>query len=33
MGESSTVSDFTKTRGEELAKRLGALCNKYFAAK
>jgi hypothetical protein len=26
-------SNYTKTRGEELAKRLGALCNKLFAAK
>src|SRR5450432_57167 len=33
IGQEGTVSDFTKARGEELAKRLGALCNKYFAAK
>jgi hypothetical protein len=33
IGQAGTESDFTKARGEELAKRLGALCNKYFAAK
>ena len=33
IGQSGTESDFTKTRGEELAKKLGALCGKYFAAK
>ncbi len=25
--------DYTKTRGEALSKQLGALCNKFFAAK
>lgn len=33
IGQSGSESDFTKSRGEELAKKLGALCNKYFAAK
>jgi hypothetical protein len=34
MGQSGsgTDSDFTKTRDEELAKKLGQLCSKYFAA-
>jgi hypothetical protein len=33
VDQPNTSSDFTKSRGEELAKRLGSLCNKYFAAK
>jgi hypothetical protein len=32
IGQSGSESDFTKSRSEELAKKLGALCNKYFAA-
>lgn len=33
IGQYGTNGEFTKSRGEELAKKLGALCNKYFAAK
>lgn len=32
IDQPTTASDFTKSRGEELAKKLGSLCNKYFAA-
>jgi hypothetical protein len=33
INESGTEGDFTKSRGDELAQKLGALCKKYFAAK
>jgi hypothetical protein len=32
IGQPDSGKDFTKSRGEELSKKLGALCNKYFAA-
>ncbi len=33
FAQSGTDKDFTSARGEALAKRLGALCNKYFAMR
>ena len=32
LGQSGYETAFTKSRGEELATKLGALCNKYFSA-
>lgn len=32
IGQSGTSGDFTATRGEELSKKMGALCSKIFAA-